>query len=120
MLSDKQQVRVKLHLPVDRQHLGHLLLHLALLQPLSAVCVSAGLKKKSVICGKETILKQCYLADPETSIFMIIGDYPVTNNVEEFKTNSRQEDGCPIPNSFPVTIYDAEGANMSEHKQLFC
>ena len=73
-----------------------------------------------MIGWKKTLLSQCYLADPETTIFMVIGGFPQTNSVEELKMNSSQENGCPVPNNFPVMSYGAVGANMSEHKQLFC
>lgn len=60
------------------------------------------------------LLIKCSSADPEQSTFMIIGGHPQSNNVEELKMNSNHENGCPVPNSFPVTIYGAVGVNMSE------
>ena len=71
---------------------------------------------------KTALLIQYNKADAGESIFMVISGLTLhgrTNNVEEIKMNSSQENGCPVPNGFPVTIYGAVGANMSEHKQIF-
>ena len=54
---------------------------------------------------------------------MVIGGSPSLyydniDSVEEVKTNSILENECPAPNTFPVKIRDAVGANMSEDNQL--
>ena len=47
------------------------------------------------------------------------GDWQHTNNnIEEIRTKSSLKNGCPAPNTFPVTIQGAVGANMSEDNQL--
>ena len=53
---------------------------------------------------------------------MVIGGYNGDRNkhIEELKINSSEENACPGPDSFPVYIDGAVGANMGEFKLAFC